>query len=445
MGTIAQGSLFSWKDVERSPEILRLRAILDVLPDQDLIVALIRERKGKRNDYPLEALWNSVIAMVVFGHDGPAALIRELKRNVELREVCGFEVAEGEGAVPPEWVYTRFFGKLMAHGDLLEKLFETLVERVRVVLPDFGQHLAIDGKALSSWSEKDPDGAWGKKTYRGVGKDGKPWEKVTKWFGYKLHLIVDATYELPVAFEVTQANVADTSRLAPMLENLKKKHAELLERAESFSADRGYDDGGDKALVYDEYDMLPLMDTRDMHQEKAGGKMRPLDETVSDTIYYSGTGDVCCKVDPFAARDEQRFMRMQYMGFEADRQTLKFRCPAAAFGIECKNREACRCQSSVRDGAYGRVVRVPLARDRRLFLPCHRHSYAFARGYKRRTAVERVFSRVDQVYGFEHHYIQGKDKMQTRVGLALIVMLATAVAWAQAGRLENIRSLRRAA
>jgi hypothetical protein len=54
MGTIAQGLLFSWEIVDRSPEIQRLRGILDVLPDGKLIRTLIEERKGRRDDYPLE-------------------------------------------------------------------------------------------------------------------------------------------------------------------------------------------------------------------------------------------------------------------------------------------------------------------------------------------------------------------------------------------------------
>jgi hypothetical protein len=29
------------------------------------------------------------------------------------------------------------------------------------------------------------------------------------WFGYKLHLIVDANYELPVAYELTKASSSD--------------------------------------------------------------------------------------------------------------------------------------------------------------------------------------------------------------------------------------------
>jgi len=35
----------------------------------------------------------------------------------------------------------------------------------------------------------------------------------TTGFGYKLHLVVDALYELPVSFVMTPANEADTSQM----------------------------------------------------------------------------------------------------------------------------------------------------------------------------------------------------------------------------------------
>jgi hypothetical protein len=81
MSTLSQPSLFSWKDFGGSPEIERLRAILDHLPDAALLDALVTERKNKRNDYPIEALWRSTIAGLLFGHQTTASLIRELERN----------------------------------------------------------------------------------------------------------------------------------------------------------------------------------------------------------------------------------------------------------------------------------------------------------------------------------------------------------------------------
>jgi len=45
----------------------------------------------------------------------------------------------------------------------------------------------------------DPDADWDRKTKRGERSDGTLWEKLSKWFGYKLHLLIDSHYELPLA------------------------------------------------------------------------------------------------------------------------------------------------------------------------------------------------------------------------------------------------------
>ena len=42
------------------------------------------------------------------------------------------------------------------------------------------------------------EAARGGEAYRGE-KDGKPYEQVTKWFGYTVHRVVYATHELPLA------------------------------------------------------------------------------------------------------------------------------------------------------------------------------------------------------------------------------------------------------
>jgi hypothetical protein len=346
MSILPQPSLFSWKEVEADGEISRLTRLLDVLPDQELLAALEAERAGKRDDYPLAALWRA-----------------------------------------------------------------------------------------------DPDASEGFKDYEGEDEAGDPLQKPQKWFGYKLHLIVDANYELPVAFELTGAKDGESPLLMPLIEKFQDEHPELREGVETLAADRGYDDGGDKAALYDDHAIAPLIDARDLH----GGAMRALDPAHHDTIYFSLTGEVACKVDPFEPNADKAFAAMRFMGFETDRATLKFRCPAAAFGLECKNRQACRCFPAVREGQYGRVVRVPIERDRRIFMPVHRHSQGFARGCKKRTAVERVNARIDQTYGFERHFIRGKKKVRLRLGLALLTMPGTAVAWVEMKKPRNMRSLVKAA
>ncbi len=60
--------------------------------------------------------------------------------------------------------------------------------------------------------------------------------------------------------------------------------------------------------------------------------------------------------------------------------------------------------------------------------------------YAKHSSVERVNSRIDHVLGFENHTIRELQKMRTRMGLALVVMLSMAVGHLQAGRREQMRS-----
>ena len=53
-------------------------------------------------------MWNSLIAGFVFQHPSIAALRRELLRNGQLRDLCGFDPFAGAAAVPSEFAYTRF-------------------------------------------------------------------------------------------------------------------------------------------------------------------------------------------------------------------------------------------------------------------------------------------------------------------------------------------------
>ena len=118
-------------------------------------------------------------------------------------------------------------------------------------------------------------------------------------------------------------------------------------------------------------------------------------------------------------------------GFEAARGTLKKRCPAKAYGLPCAGEAQCPA---------ARGLRIRMEVNRRLFTPIARGSARWAREYRKRTAVERVFSRLDKMYGFETHTIRGLKKMRVRVGLALVVMLGMALGRLREGLSGNLRS-----
>ena len=73
-------------------------------------------------------------------------------------------------------------------------------------------------------------------------------------------------------------------------------------------------------------------------------------------------------------------------------------------------------------------------------MPTPRHNPKWQKAYNKRTSVKRVFSRVDGVFGFDHHTIQGKAKMDTRLGLALILNVCMALGWIRLGYKDKIRS-----
>ncbi|PDO09198.1 MAG: hypothetical protein BLM47_13965 [Candidatus Reconcilbacillus cellulovorans] len=185
----------------------------------------------------------------------------------------------------------------MKHECLLEDLFDKLVKQLSEALPEFGKYLAIDSKAISSFAKRknprgqadgrrDTDADYGCKTYRGQREGGTWWEKVVRWFGYKLHLIVDATYELPVAYSVTKASQPDINEAHALLERMKRRQPDLLETAETLAGDKGYDDTKLIVKCWDEYKIKPVIDIRNCWKD--GEETRVLTGKANVVYDYEG-------------------------------------------------------------------------------------------------------------------------------------------------------------
>jgi hypothetical protein len=479
-------SLFNWRDIAARSDLDRLSLVRDHLPDARLVQYLEVMRGQGRDDYPVAAMWNAVLAGVVFQHPSIEALIRELGRNPALLQACGFEVLpiqkkplarivrdpatgrttvayaapeEPRYAVPSGWNFSRFLANVVELEETLGMvtgMIATLREQLMEALPDFGRHLGYDGKAIDSHSTgrvdratgetSDPDADWGKHETVGVdARTGKLWKKIKTWFGYGLHLIADTEYEIPVAMRLTPASHSEQIELRGMLEETFAETPKLAERCRDFSADRGLDSAETKTLLWEDYRIRPLIDTRELWREEKQHPdydpskpiTRPLYPERVDTIVHTEKGSVHC-ICPVTG--EQRDLAFQ--GFEADRNALKYRCPAAAYGLDCPGRERCHASGGVAPGDYGRIVRIALDdHDRRTFVPTPHGSPSWQRGYNRRSALERINNRIDNSFGFERHFIRGRIKMQTCVGLALAVMMAMALGHVRQGRPEQMRSL----
>jgi len=399
----------------------RLVMVLEALDAERLISALGREHWTGRNGYSIRGMWAGLIAGVLHRCRSIAEVVRLLERNKDVRTVCGFP---GKDAVPSEDALGRFLKKVVGHEELLEESFEGLVEKLRQLLPGFGAKLVVDSTDIKAYSNghrrspSDPDARWGAKgaghhsgpradAGRGSAGEGKK-RDLYWWFGYKLHLVVDSLYELPLSFVITPANEADTSQMKALLK--KAVPDEPQAKPEAVIADKGYDSQDNCRMVFKEYRAAPIIPIRERD-----------DMQQPDICNAKGTPTCSCGLE------------MVFWG--RDGNYLKYRCPQAVGKGQCRSRF--RCTNS----PYGYVLKLPIMEDPRRHPPVPRESKKWQRLYRLRSAVERVNSRVKGLLGLDKITVRGIAKVTVRSLLSLLVMLAAAVAMAQRHRLKELRVL----
>src|SRR5690625_335933 len=152
------------------------------------------------------------------------------------------------------------------------------------------------------------------------------WQKIVKWFGYKIHLIVDSIYELSVAYSVTKASVPDINEAHDLLDEIEETQPALLENAEMMSGDRGYDDTKLIEKLWDDYDIKPVIDIRNMWKD--GEETRLLGDY--DNVVHNYKGNVYCHC-PLTGKQRE----MANGGFEKDRKRLKRLCRVKQDGLTC--------------------------------------------------------------------------------------------------------------
>jgi hypothetical protein len=145
---------------------------------------------------------------------------------------------------------------LIEHESSVLAVFQSLVATIGELLPEFGRRLAVDSKAIRSRAKKgsekvrrdgkadgrgEHDAAVAHKSKFVEREDGTYEQELYEWFGFKLHLMVDADHQLPVAFDVTKGLEGDSPYLEPLCKGFKTTHETLAKRTEEISADKAYD------------------------------------------------------------------------------------------------------------------------------------------------------------------------------------------------------------
>jgi hypothetical protein len=371
--------LFAWDALEDSPALSTVRSFLDAVPDGALLESLRRARGKGRDDYPVHVLWGTLLLAIGLRHHSMDACLQELQRNPALRLLIG---VESEQRVPKPHNMSRFLATLGEEPHLthLRQIFDVQVRRLGQAVADLGQHTAGDSTGLSGRAAESeklraaeqqqglPQPTGGRKEYK---DDDGTVTKVVAWFGYKLHLLVDVKHEVTLAYRITDTKAGDNELIGDLL--TQAKHNLPPDRIKTMAYDKAADDRAVHELLQ-EHGIRPLIQNRTFkleEPEKVLGGRVPLN------VVYDQAG-------------------------EAERETLKYRCPARHEGWNCPSEAACNG-----DRRYGMTVRVKQEIDLRRFPAIPRATKQFERLYKGRTAVERVNARFKIFWGLDDGQVYG--------------------------------------
>jgi hypothetical protein len=419
--------LFAWDCLDDSPTLKTIKQLLDVIPDEALIASLEEARGKGRSDYSVRMLWGVIVLSIALRHSTVESCLAELRRNESLRKILGIE---SEEAVPRKWNLSRFLDNLgrEPHLTLLHNVFDAMIERLGDAVPDLGRDTAGDATGLNARRSKRrareeadgelPQATGGRKEY--ADDDGNV-TKVVEWFGFKLHLLVDVKHEVSLAYKITDTKAGDGETLPAILADAQANLP--AERIRTLAYDKAADTNEVHKLLSDAR-IKPVIQNRSLWKEEPE-RMLPSHDGNSN-IVYDEAGTVYCY-----DRVSQPMIRhkMAYIGYEPQRETLKYRCPAMHEGWECPMAKHCN-----EGKQYGKTVRVPREIDVRRFPALPRATKKFERLYKGRTAVERVNARLKIFWGADDGNVTGSRRFFALLGVVLVVHSAFATLLAMAPR-----------
>ena len=385
-------------DSQPPPGLLQIRDILNSIDATKLIARLQAYRWTGRRGYPLTAMWRAYVASFILNLGSTNDLIRRLEDDLEIRLLCGFS------SLPHRTTFNRFIRRLEAHRNLVEECMVDLTDRLADALPGFGEKVAVDSTVVRTHSNpnrkmvSDRDASWTRKNDAGS-KDGEPiWH-----FGHKYHVIVDATYDLPIYGCTTTASFSDMRTLTALLDTAAEKHRWF--QPEYVIGDKGYDSEDNHRDVL-ERDSIPIISIRDMPKKK-----------LREGIYTNDGTPTCMGMVP-----------MQYVRTDPEKGHL-YRCDPD--GCHLRDRKGVRyCQ----DQTWENRTDKP-----RIWGPVRRGSELYKVLYRMRYSVERFFKSAKESRRLEKHYIRGNSGISIHAAMSALVCQATAYVHVQAGDLKYMR------
>jgi transposase len=250
----------TYYDNSSVPIVKQLNAIFRSIPDDGLLATLTA--KTGRPGYTVKVLWKTYIAMVVLGLPTFASLIRSLRDNPLLAVACGITSADG---IPTKYAYSRFMHKLSKPRTVtrVKDVMRSLTRSLYAALPDFGKSVAIDSTDIKAWANgakkpvSDPDATWAAKLDTA--------SKKKFYYGYKLHLLADTQYEIPIAAKVTTGSTSDVRTASHVLQQARYTYSKF--HPDYVMADAGYSSQKLRHLVKRQYRAEPIIKVNPAHKK----------------------------------------------------------------------------------------------------------------------------------------------------------------------------------
>ena len=378
-----------------------LAAALRETDARDLIRHLEDHRYNGRPGYPLAVMWRAYLASFFLNLAHTNDLIRRLHGDSELRAACGFI-----GPFSHRRTFNRFIRTLSRHHEMVEACSSKVLGRLRGWLPDLGQEVAVDSTVVRTHScpnrkrVSDPEASWTAKNAPGAKEGGKEW----KW-GYKVHMVADANYGLPLAQITTTAKRNDSPWL-PAVMNKARAALPWLRLAAAI-ADRGYDAASNHHYL-DRQGVLPVILIR-----KTANK-----QGLVDGIYTKDGIPTCLGQVP-----------MEYVRTDPAKGRL-YRCRTGGCHLLGSRSYVQHCADEVWEDPRANI---------RLFGVLRRGSKEWKALYAKRQAIERTFKSMKQSRRLERHCTRGLRMIRLHLLMSTLAYQTTALAAVRAGELETMR------
>lgn len=363
--------------------------ILDSIEVADLIEQLEFLRWTGRPGYSTRTLMGVVLTKSLYAIPTWTRTLALVRDHAALRAAIG---CTADGDVPSKDAMYRFTKKLRSCEGQRQECIDAVLEALRSKKPGMGEDIAIDGSSIPAYANgqrfkskggrerkpeeySDPDASWGHRSAVSTQKGGG-------FYGYKIHMAVDAATDLPLAWTVETARESEGKFALSLLD-------EVVERGFSVhtaAMDKGYDIGP----IYEaceERDIRPIIPLKETAAVKRGDHKPPR-----------------CKHGVW-----------QFAGADYKRGASKWRCPEG------------KCSpASVWKKAD------------RLFPLIPRYTKRWKTLYCGRASVEREFGRLKNEWSLTPLRVRRIERVKLHADLTILTKLAYELAKARESQKSNV-------